>query len=180
MGENIGSGFVEIRDARAGDSEHLKPILEQWVRNPEDGEPIEEEIDGVVASVEQSISKESDRAYKVAVVGGKIVGMVGMKIPESPMSDHASTSNPAELVNMYVDAESRGMNVGRTLVEELITAAKAGGKTEVLVNSGPRYQETAWGFYDRLFGERIATLLDYYGEGIDAPVWRMDLSEQPE
>jgi GNAT superfamily N-acetyltransferase len=166
-----------IRDAEVGDGEALCNVISEWVRDPDTDEPRVGDIEDIIGAVEASAEGKSDRLYKVATIGGKVVGMVGMKPPDGAMRELSRTEQPAELVNMYVAGESRGGGVGKALVESLIGAANNAGHTELLVNSGPRYEKTAWGFYDKLFGKRLATLLDYYGKGIHAPVWRMDLSK---
>ncbi len=168
---------VIVRDAQEGDAEHLRGVVTEWVRDPETNEPRVGDIEDIVGAVEASTRGESARQYKVAVMGGRVVGMVGMRIPDGAMRELSTTDQPVELVNMYVAGESRGGGVGKALVESLIEAAKNAGHTELLVNSGPRYERTAWGFYDKLFGARIATLLNYYGKDVHAPAWGMDLSE---
>ena len=62
--------------------------------------------------------------------------------------------------------------VGSALVARLEDEARWRGYTEIVFNSGPRYKDTAWGFYDKLPGySRVGVAEKLYGEGGDAPVW---------
>ena len=127
-----------------------------------------------------SIIKENDRKYLVADDNGKIIGVIGYKTPDTKMLEFSQTQNPTELVNAYVDPEQRkGRGVGRSLVSSLEQSAANDGFTEIILNSGQRYKETGWGFYDRLPGfSRIGIAKNYYGEGGDAPVWSKILEEK--
>lgn len=65
-----------------------------------------------------------------------------------------------------------GNGIGTALVQALEETARQKGFTEVVLNSGPRYENTGWGFYDKLPGfRRAGVAVQFYGEGGDAPVW---------
>ena len=121
-----------------------------------------------------SVNGENDRVYLVAeAVGEEVIGVIGFRQPDERLLEFTSTPKPTELVNAYVAKEHRkGKGVGRALVAELEIQAKSHGHTEVVLNSGPRYKDTGWGFYDKLDGyQRVGVAKEYYGKGGDAPVW---------
>lgn len=167
---------VHIRPPQLGDGETLRPILETWIRDGETGQIIGDEVDGVVAAVEIAASGDADRKYFIAEnAGGKVLGMVGVTAPDEHMAVFARTDRPVELVNAYVDRTARGTGVGTALIDAVESDASASGYTEVVLNSGPRYAETAHGFYTKRYGEPVAVSRDHYGPGRHAPVWRKEL-----
>ncbi len=171
-----------IRSVQASDVPALRPILEQWIRHPETEALLEEEVVDVLGSVEESIKDANGRKYVVAEdTDGSVVGMMGLDTPGQAMRALAASENPAELINAYISPAARGAGVGKALVTQLEGIARTSGKTELLVNSGPRYRETGWGFWTKMFGEPASALVDYYGPGYDAMVWRKPLPprEQP-
>lgn len=162
-----------IRGVQEGDVEQLQGVLEQGVVDKETGEPIRDEISDILGLVADSARGEGSRRYMVATIGDKVVGLIGVKEPDEVMSAQARTPAAKEVVNLFVGSESRGSDAGRALVE---AAARVSHAPELVVNSGPRY-EASWGFYDKVFGNRIGLLRDYYGEGRDAPVWSLILED---
>ena len=98
-----------------------------------------------------------------------------MKDPDPEMAtDFSITDNAIEIINLFVLPDQAKRGIGKALVDKVEwEAALVGGYSEIIVNSGPRYKETAWGFYDQLPGfSRVGILKDQYGPGRDAPVWR--------
>ena len=162
-----------IRNLREKDLLALKPILETWVKNRDTGLLIPEEVEEDLQLMSDSVDG-SDRTYFVAEdQNGEVIGVIGYKKPDDKMLEFTSTPNPAELVNAYVKIDERkGKGVGRALVAKLEESAKDMGFTEIVLNSGPRYEKTGWGFYDKLPGyKRVGVAVKLYGEGGDAPVW---------
>ncbi len=127
-----------------------------------------------------STTGANDRKYFVAEEEGNVIGVIGIKQPEDTMRAFAATENPLELVNAYVSKDQRaGRGVGRALVKSAEDEARSRGNTEIILNSGPRYETTAWGFYDGLPGfSRVGVAENFYGEGTDAPVWSKRLDPQ--
>lgn len=180
-----GQPTIEITESvTAEDLEKLKEILARWIRHDTEakaggGEPRIEDIQKLIENVEASLENTSNRKYFFAKVDGQIAGMVGLQTPDEKTkqtyAETAGTDNPIELVNMYVSEEVAGTGVGRMLVTMAELYAKSQGYTEVILNSGPRFRETAWGFYEKIGYERVGQLDNYYGEGIHAPVFRKEL-----
>lgn len=164
-----------VRELRSEDLPILKPILEQWIRNSETKELLTNEVEETLRTVEESLSGQNDRSYIVAEgVDGQIAGIVGIKSPDIEMKKFARTENPVELVNFFV--KDRGKGTGQILERSLRERIGTEGYTEIILNSGPRYKDTAWDFYDKLY-DRVGVAKEYYGPGRDAPVWSKILKE---
>jgi ribosomal protein S18 acetylase RimI-like enzyme len=161
-----------VRPLQEEDVLHLRPILEEWVRY--EGRIIESEVEEDLDLARKSLTGENECRFFVAETKeGKIIGMMGLRPPDERLLSFAETSNPIELITAYVASEHRGgKRVGSALIEALRESAKSKGSTEIVVNSGPRYEPTGWGFYDRTGFTRAGVARDMYGEGIDAQVWR--------
>ncbi|KKR63108.1 hypothetical protein A2210_02745 [Candidatus Woesebacteria bacterium RIFOXYA1_FULL_40_18] len=167
-----------VRELRLDDLDSLRPILSTWIKDRDTGETLPGEVEEDLEIMGDSAQGKNDRKYFVAEdVEGKVIGVIGFKNPDPRMLKYCQTSNPAELVNAYVSADQRaGKGAGKALVAKLEAEAIKEGRTEIVLNSGPRYKETGWGFYDKLPGyQRVRIAVGYYGEGGDAPVWRKEL-----
>lgn len=160
-----------VRPIKQEDIPHLKPILETWVRW--EGNIIEEEVDSNLKEMTLSAQGKGDVRYLTATTAdGLVIGVMGFRSPHRKMKPFAITTNPCELVNAYVSKDyQRGKGVGTSLIEKLEQEARKAGFTEVILNSGPRYKYSGWGFYDKVGYERIGVARNYYGRDYDAPVW---------
>ena len=168
---------VVIREVQANDLKALQPILEQWIRNRDTGSLRTKEVGGIMASIETSLLGTAGRKYVVAEDReGKLMGLMGMMAPRADMKAYVSSDKPIELINAYVDKTRRGTGAGTLLVNRLEELAIQAGYTEIIVNSGPRYEHTGWAFWTKLYGEPIAVQKDLYGPGSDAPVWAKSLT----
>jgi GNAT superfamily N-acetyltransferase len=159
-----------VRLIREEDIPQLQPILETWIRDSDTHEPLPDEIASLMEAMRLSISGKNDRIYMVAENTDKqIAGVMGFKNPDETMRSFAKTHNPAELINAYV--AQRGGGVGSALIRGIEAEAGMRGYTEIILNSGPRYKDTGWGFYDRQPEyKRVGVAKQMYKTG-DAPVW---------
>lgn len=166
-----------VRSAEERDLIPLRPILETWVRDRNTKLVVQDEITRILEAVRESARGENDIVYLVAETSeGEVVGMMGLRQPEERMLAYTSTPLPAELINAFVHKDHRGgRGVGHALVNGLERIARARKHTEIVLNSGPRYQLSGWSSWNRLFGNPIAVAANYYGEGGNAPVWRKEL-----
>jgi len=170
---------VTVRSIRTSDVSALRPILETWIRYPDTHALISEEITDVLNRAYEAAAKKGTSKYFVAETNeGQIAGMIGLQSPDYAILPLATTPQPIEMTNFYVDAELRNSGVGTTLFNMAASQALQAGFSEMIWNSGPRYRETAWGYYTHKFGEPIGVLKDYYGPTYDAPVWHFVLSRQ--
>lgn len=164
---------VKVRQLGEQDIDSLTPILEQWVRDPETSLVIDDEVADIQDKMRSSLAgANSDRQYLVAEdENGLVTGVMGIANPSDDMKGFAQTDNPIEIVNAFADIQAQNKGVGSELLNNVFSLTKALGATEIIVNSGPRYKDSAWAFYDKKFDGRLTILKDKYGPGLDAPVW---------
>ena len=176
----VGPSQPRIRLIKEEDIEAVTSILKQWVRHWETRDIIQDEIDEIVLSIEKSINGENNYRYFLAESqSGEVQGIVGYRLPDKRMLDFTTSDKAIELTNFYIGNDFRGKGIGKALFQKLERAASEEGFDQVVLNSGPRYKDTAWPFYDSYPGlGRVGTAKDMYGQGIDAPVWRKDLSDK--
>lgn len=168
-----------VRLLREDDLSQIKLILETWVKSRDTGLLLPEEVEKNLQSMHDSCLRNDERIYFVAEESdGRVVGVIGMTHPSDVMLQFSATDRPVELVNAYVAKDQRyGKGVGRALVSKLEEEARKRGNTEIILNSGPRYKDSGWGFYDKLEGfQRIGVAEKLYGENGDAPVWHKVLT----
>jgi len=136
-----------VRNLREKDIPSLRPILATWIKSRQTGQPLPEEVEEDLQVMLESINGNNDPTYLVAEnLDKSVIGVIGFRTPDPRMLPFTHTPKPAELVNAYVGKEHRaGKGVGRALVKKLEEEAKAKGFTEIVLNSGPRYEKTGWG-----------------------------------
>lgn len=165
-----------IRPLRQDDLPAVERILQIWVRDSPSSAPVAAEIAEFLARMSGSVTEERGYRYLVAATKeATIIGVVGMQPPSPEMVPFASTERPVEMINTYVHSRQRGHGVGTALVRELERLAREHGYSEMIVNSGPRYRDSGWKFYDKLGYERRGMACDLYGDGAHAPVWSKQL-----
>lgn len=168
---------IEVREVSLGDVEALRPIFEEWVRSPANGEVIMDEVDEDLALV-GSIARggQPGKMYYVATLGEEVLGGMGFKTdPHERVAAYARTGRAVEIMNAYISSKARNSGVGSALLRRIEEEARAMGFLEVLVNSGPRYAESGWGFYDKVLGDKLGFIANFYGEGFHAAVWGEEL-----
>ncbi len=164
------------REVASKDLASLKRILEQWVRDGDTGYLIPEEVEEYLERLNGSIEGKNGYTYQVAEANGGVIGMMGFRQPEDRMMKYATTEKPAELVNAYVDWFERVRGVGKELFESVKTEAKKAGHTELVWNSGPRFKDSSWKFYDSLVGvEKVTEVPNFYGISDPTGIWRTKL-----
>lgn len=170
---------IKIHTAKPDDIEALHPIFERWIRDRHTGEVLTEEITELEEEIRASIEGNGQREYFVAKDNqGKTVGIMGMQSPPYPeLMRFTTTDNPMETINAYIAQSERSAGAGRALAEHIEGLAAQHGYTELLVNSGPRYKDTGWPFWTKLYGEPAGVAVGFYGPGGDAMVWRKSLTE---
>ena len=168
-----------IRAVRSEDIDDLHPVFETWIRDRDTGELLADEIAELEAEIRSSIDGDDQRKYFVAEdTDGKAIGIMGMQSPPYKELVHFTTSdNPMEIINAYVDSDKRQSGTGKALVRYIEDQALQQGNTELLVNSGPRYRDTGWPFWTKLYGKPVGTAVGFYGPGGDAMIWRKSLVE---
>ncbi len=169
------------RPVQEADIPRLREIMSLSVIDSQTGLPIPKEIEQITELINASIAGTSERVYEVAVTAdGKILGMMGLDRPSDEMIDHCTKAPEqcGELVNAFVDPTERGNGAGRALVRSLESIARSKGISQIILNSGPRYRDTGWAFWEKMYGAPVDVRENHYGEGLDAPVWRADISQE--
>lgn len=163
-----------VREFTMQDLPYLRRILEMWVRDSETHEIIPEEVEKDLQHLRDSLLPGSSERYFVAEdPSGRVVGMMGLVLePKDALKPFAKTEKPMELVRAYVDKDFRGgRGVGTSLIRRIEQETKRRGGTEVILDSGPRYEKTGHGFYLKMGYEIVGVNKDYYGSGGDATVF---------
>ena len=175
-------GYVDPIEMRDIDS--LLAIVRTWVRKGE--EVFEDEVEDIHERMIDAIQGSDDYSYWVLRDKEcRVIGMAGLRKPEGEIINCVSSPDKkaVELVNVFLSSESRGKKLGRALIEAVFDIAAQQEYDEVILDSGPRYKETAWGFYNHVVGEPVSVIEGRYGTNPDgttrdAPVWRKVLTDQ--
>lgn len=168
---------------RLDDLDHIQSIVETWARSwlrvvdgRVRGTVITSEVDEIIERVQASLTDSSIGSFYVLRGSDGIpVGMAGLAPVDPRMMQFTQTERPIEMTNVYLDNAYRGQGLGRQLVDSVLDTARESGYTEVVWNSGPRFKDTAWGFYERVYGPQVGTAEKYYDDKWDAPVWSVFL-----
>lgn len=168
----------KIRAARLSDIDNLHSTFSTWIRNRYTGEIIANEITELEEEIRASIESPNNRNYFVAEdIDGTAIGVMGMQSPpHSALLPFIRTENPMEIINAYVSSHARLSGAGQALAEYIEQIGAQAGHTELVVNSGPRYADTGWPFWTKLYGKPIGVAPGLYGLGGDAVVWRKSLN----
>ncbi len=174
MNEKIIIGKLSERDLPG-----VLMIVRHWVRK--DGEVIEEEAAGAMATIRESLSPTSGSHYLVArdeEGGGKVLGVMGFGGLNTKLAPYKTSpeTNSVGLLTAFLSPDARGGGLGRQLLDALFTRARDTGAAEMIWSSNPRYRDTAWKFYTRMGGDPVSTVTDLFHPGSVSPVWRKALA----
>ncbi len=129
--------MAKIREADSGDAEALARLMGQL------GYPTTPEA---MARRFREIAGDPSYATLVAELGGRVIGMVGLRTGNRSYERDGSY---ARIVALGVDESRRGQGIGRALVEAAEERARRGGDVAVGLNSG-RHRTQAHRFYRTL------------------------------
>jgi GNAT superfamily N-acetyltransferase len=170
-------GSLELKDI-----DPLMEVSRQWVKDRFTGQVVEGELEEIKDRMLGSLGSTDYRYFVIRDEKQKAIGCCAIREPEEKMQQYKSNSasKSVELVNVFLDDKYRGKGLGYKLMNYLFDKAKELGHEEVIWNSGPRYKDSAWDFYNKLVGQPFATAEAFYGYGPDgtpnsAPVWRKKL-----
>lgn len=171
---------VEVSPLVEADIDQFDPILEAHVWDRSTGQVIAEEIEAIKGYMRGEQDEYGrTRTYIVARdQSGKVIGCMAYSVPDPDMVQHFQLDDPSdsiELLNAFVSPEIfRGGGVGRKLFDAICDAGKQEAKRQLLIHSGPRYQDS-WGFYDKMTDEQTGFIEDKYGAGRHAKTWKKAL-----
>ena len=166
-----------VRPLREGDIPSLRKISEYWLQD--NGVIAYDEVDGDMVTLRTCLAERNAKHMFVAETqGGRVVGMMGLsEKPKEPLMPFVKTDDPCELIVAYVHPNHQGgQGVGTALITANQNLARSMGKKEILLESGPRHKDSGYPFYDKQPGfQRVGTIKDFYGEGLDTVVWQKTL-----
>ena len=159
---------------KLADISDLLTVAQQWVKFSSTREVDEGEMTSIKKKMLLSLNSNEYQYYVIRKSNGKAIGCTAIREPEEVMQKYKSSirSKSRELVNVFLSDEYRGKGLGYKLLEFTFEKAKDLGFEEIIWNSGPRYKDSAWGFYTKLAGKLFDLAPNFYGKGNDAPVWR--------
>lgn len=166
-----------IRRLQIGDMTQIEPILRFWMVDSKSGEFDEKDFNNTSSEMRKSILGLNDREYFVAEIDQQVVGIMGYRNPEEGMKQFISQGKTGkEIINAYINKRFQGNGVGTTLLKTIIDELKSQRIDEAVVSSGPRFKESGWTFWHKMFGMAVKILPDYYGPNTPTPVWKTKLS----
>ncbi len=160
----------------------LEAVLREHVRDSATGTIIESEVGEIL----QYMRGEPDsigrtRRYIVACLSSDhAIACMAVASPDPVMQQHFNdqgiqVANAIELLNAFVSSRYlKGMGVGAMLFNAICTDGLENGKQNLIINSGPRYQNS-WGFYDHMCDSSHGFIDNYYALGRHAKTWKKNL-----
>lgn len=136
--------MVIIDKPKKTDIDYIRKILEQWTEAAE----VEKYCQRIVNEIDGMI--EFNMHFWIAKENELSVGIIGLSDPLPKVISFAKTPKPAEIKILYVDTTQQGKGIGRLLVEFIEKEAVRQNYKELLIRSAKRYQNTAYGFYQKL------------------------------
>lgn len=152
MDEFVVTLIVKIDKARLEELDEITEILSQWTD--------QEEVDKYRTRIAGEINGKTEFGMKFWVISDdyKIVGVAGLADILPKIKEFAKTDNPIEIKILYLDQNQRGKGYGKMFLEFLENQARRQKKSEILIRSAIRYQDTAWGFYEKYGYKRCGTV----------------------
>lgn len=170
---------ISVTPLEASDIPKLVPILFESVVARDTGEPFPDEIEQIQGYMGGNLDEHNRRRnYLVARdISGEVYGCMAVSDPEPDMLNHFRTtdSESDELLNAFVSRSARGKGVGQKLLKGITNLSRTRSKKYLTIHSGPRYELTAWGFYDKNADRSHGFITDKYGEGRHAKTWSIKL-----
>jgi GNAT superfamily N-acetyltransferase len=140
---------ILIEKPKTTDIEKISEIISFWTER--------EEVDKYIERIKSEIGGliEYNLQFWVAKNGNHPVGIVGLCNPLPKILPFAKTKKPGELKILYLDKETRGKGIGRQLVDFFEEEARKQGYQEILIRSAKKYEDTAYGFYEKMRYKKV-------------------------
>ncbi len=177
--------IATIREINPEDILSLMEIIERVLDNLDinDSEKRQTEIEQIASYMSGVREKESEdriRNYFIAQNdNNEIIGCMAYSKPDKSMRDHFSItdSNAYEILNAFIDPEHHKKGAGKALFQRITEQAYADGIDTIVVNSGPRYEDS-WPFYDSVCEKDYGFIRNKYGDGRDAKTWKYTITNK--
>lgn len=135
---------MAVKKPTTDDLKTIGQILEQWTEL--------EEVDKYLLRIDSEINGQTEYSMNFWVIkdNQSVVGVGGLAEPLPAILSLAKSKNPGEIKILYINDNDRNKGVGRQMIDFLEQEAARQGYTELFVRSAERYQETAYGFYEKM------------------------------
>ncbi|MGG3560059.1 GNAT family N-acetyltransferase [Neobacillus rhizosphaerae] len=175
---------IEIRRPRIEDTNELNQLFEKVIIDTFTKEGIGEKCEDIEAEINTKkkyllsdfASNGVNRYFLIAWHSDKIVG----SIEYGPASNLICkcTKNAFnglhEVGTVFVHPEYQGMGIGRALLNSIYSELQLKGIEEFCLDSGYARAQQIW---KKKFGEPDYLLNDYWGEGFDHMIWKINISD---
>jgi N-acetylglutamate synthase-like GNAT family acetyltransferase len=133
-----------IEKPKVEDLETISQILKQWTES--------EEVEKYLSRINSEINGQTEYSmnFWVAKENSLAIGVGGLAKPLPTILPMAKSKNPGEIKILYIDNNYRGQGVGRKMINFLENEAKNQNYQELFIRSAQRYQDTAYGFYEKM------------------------------
>lgn len=139
---------MRLQKAKTNDLVLIKNILLQWTD--------QEEVDKYLVRIEDEINGKTEfNTHFWTITNPDTVGILGISDPLPKISQFFTTTKPVELKILYLDNSIRGQGLGRLALIEIEKIIINLGYQEIFARSASRYQQTAWGFYQKMGYQKI-------------------------
>ena len=177
-GQHVGVAppSFSVRSAGHADLAAIRSIVEEWLLDPAEHEPLVAEIDRHVQDIATALREERPCCEFLVAERNGVIGVCGLRwagiAPELVQAGDAA----AEVVSAYVRHVALGQGVGRALLDEVERRARQHGFRTLLVVSGSRSRVHGYPFWQKRYGDPVRWDEDYFGPGAERAVWRHELN----
>lgn len=135
---------MTITKPQTQDLETIRQILEQWTDL--------EEVDKYLARISSEINGQTEYSMNFWVIkdANLVIGVGGLAQPLPIILPLAKSINPGEIKILYLNNRHRDLGSGKQLLNFLEQEASRQGYFELFVRSAKKYQDTAYGFYQKM------------------------------
>jgi len=143
---------MNIEKPKAEDLETIGRILIQWTEL--------EEVEKYLHRINSEINGQTEYFMNFWVAKEKdlVIGVGGLARPLPVILSMAKSKNPGEIKILYIDNNYRGKGVGKEVINFLENEAKNQNYKELFIRSAKRYQNTAYGFYEKMGYAKLCEL----------------------
>lgn len=175
--------IVEIRRPTIKDNNKLNQFFTDVIINTFVREGLSELIDDIQTEIETKKkylladleSNGENRYFLIALTDKKIIGSIEFG-PASELINRCSGGALEDLVEVgtvYVHPDYQRQGIGNLLLNKMITTLKNRGIEEFCLDSGYKNSQKIW---LGKFGEPEYLLPDYWGQGNDHMIWRIQVN----
>ncbi|MEH7179545.1 GNAT family N-acetyltransferase [Neobacillus vireti] len=175
---------VEIRRPEFEDTEELNHFFRVVVTNTFDREglsELKEDIEIEITSKKNYLQIDLEgngekRYFLIALAGNKIIGTIEYGPASKLIQDctNGVLGKMIEVGTVFVHPDYQRQGVGNKLLAKLLQTLKSKGVLEICLDSGYKTAQTIW---KKKFGEPEYLLKNYWGQGQDHMIWKIQIGE---